>query len=167
LAWSYDDKPGDWRPEVDVLRTELDIKVQGYYRVWVWGDDFIKNKTDMVRIWFDTDTGRDSPDFSFQWIMGRNPARPVGHTHIRRIDGWRSADHPRLRCPGMKHQVNYARDVITVMVPRNCLGDHNELRWAGQVAWINRYDESSDRIYGPWDLFPGFLSFPPWWVQFP
>ena len=169
LTWGYDDKPGDRRAEVDVLRTELDIKVQGYYRIRVWGDDFVKNKTDFVRISFDTDTSRGVPDFSLQWIMGRNPARPAGHMHIRRVDGWFTAVHPRLRCPGMRHQANYASDVITAMVPRKCLGDHNELRWAGQVGWINRYKDTpgpGGRIYGPWDLFPD-RSVQPWWVQVP
>lgn len=168
LVWGYDDASGDQRAEVDVIRTELDINVQGYYRVRVYGEDFVKNKTDLVGIWFDSDKDAGRPNYYVVWYLGKNPTpRQVGHMHLKRMHSWFSGPVPNVRCSGMRHQVNYAKDVITVMVPRRCLGYPGEVRWAGQLYWIKRWEDTDPdapgiSVYGPHDYFPTLRAWSPW-----
>ena len=159
LVWGYDDPPRDGRKTVDVLRTQLDMNVDGHYRIRVYGRDFIKNKTDIVRIYFDTDRSDWGPEFRLSWYFGRNPARPAGHMSLRTIEYWDQRVDSKTPCPGMKHQVNYARDVITVVIARRCVGYPKALRWAGFVAWIYDYDADAHSFHSHQDQFPASRVF--------
>ena len=163
-VWSYDDAARDQRPTVDVLSTELDLDIKGYYRIRVHGRDFIKNKTDFLRLFFDTDRADNGPEFRFGWYMGRNPGRPVGQTHLKRVDGWETPNTPQHFCTKMGHQVNYAKDVLTALIPRHCLGHPDQLRWSGFVASVTSWNPETARITGYFDYFPAHNDFPALWV---
>ena len=163
LVWSYDDPVRDGRRIVDVIRTQLDRKVEGHYRIRVYGRDFVKNETDIVRIYFDTDAD-EWPEYSLSWYMGRNPARPVHRTSLYVIDYWNDGNRTKVRCPHMGHQVNYARNSITVLVARACLENPVRLRWAGFVASIYGLNKTKTRFYSHQDQFPAYREFPEVWA---
>jgi hypothetical protein len=167
-VWRYDDRTGG-NPglvEVNVLSTQLDLKASDYYRVRVYGRDFAKNTTDLVRLYFDTDEDGGVPEFRMSWYLGRNPARPLGHTAFKSVTDWENPkDPPQHVCPGIRHQANYAKDVITVLIPRRCLGHPDRLRWAGFVMSVRRIQDGS--IFGPADHFPRGRTFPAFWVDLP
>ena len=164
LVWSYDDPPRDDRQTVDALRTQLDLNTEDYYRIRVYGRDFIKNKTDLLRLWFDTDRADAGPEYRFGWYMGRSPGRPVGQTHLKRVEDWESPNTPQHSCPDMRHQVSYARDVLTVLIPRGCLRQPDQLRWSGYVAWVTARDPETHQIDGHFDYFPTYHRFPGFWA---
>lgn len=162
LGWSYIDPRWDGRRVVDVVRTQLDRTVEGNYRVRVYGRDFIKNETDIVRIYIDTHLADRGPEYRFSWYLGRSPGRPVQHTVLTRVEVWEFGETKKVLCPGMRHRVNYARDVIAVLFARRCLRYPEELRWAGFVGSI--YRANAEGFWAWKDDFPGYRDFPPDWV---
>ena len=64
----------------------------------------------------------------------------------------------------MRHKVNYAKDLITTLIPRSCLGNPQRLRWAGYVATVRRYHPETQFIDGPADYFPWYNGFPNFWA---
>ena len=163
LVWSYDDPSRDGVKAVDVLRTQLDMNVEGHYRIRVYGSDFIKNTTDIVRIYFDTDRPDGGPEYRLSWYLGQNPVRPVNRTSLYRVDYWEWGIHTKVQCPGMRHQVNYAKDTITLVIARQCVKNPDRLRWAGFVASITGVTEDG-RFYSRQDQFPAYRTWPQEWV---
>lgn len=53
-------------------------------------------------------------------------------------------------CKGLKHDVDYAKDVVRVWVPRRCLGDPRWVRiGAATSTWVE--DEETEGILSRWD----------------
>ena len=71
----------DGRRVVDVVRTQLDRTVDGRYRIRVYGRDFIKNETDVLRVYIDTRVGDSGPEYPFSWYLRSEP-RATRATHI-------------------------------------------------------------------------------------
>jgi hypothetical protein len=162
LVWGYDDRAGYSHRAVDVVHTQLDLNVKGHYRIRIYGRDFVKNLTDLARILFDTDPADAGPEYRLSWYLGRNPYRPTQHTVLLRVETWKFGSSSKVLCPGMRHQVNYARDVITLLVARSCLEDPEQFRWAGLVAKVVRAKQH--RFWGHFDYFPAETRFPQGWV---
>jgi hypothetical protein len=165
-VWSYSDSAYSGGTRVNnVDSTTLDIKVKGYYRIRVYGPDFVKNKTDLLRLFFDTEFPNTGPEYRFTWYLGRTPTpRHVGYTSLRRVEGWQTPNVPKQTCPGMQHHVSFAKDVMTALIPRSCIGHPKQLRWAGYVATVRRYDPETLLIDGPADYFPWYNGFPNFWA---
>jgi hypothetical protein len=161
-VWGYSDPAGDQKPAVDVVETKLDIKMRGFYRIRVFGAEFQKNETDMVRLFFDTDPEDSGPDYFYDWHFGRSPARKVGYSYFGTTDSWRVSGE-RVKCPRIRRGINYRTDVITVAVPKSCLSKPEEVRWAGFTGRIARVDKQGT-MWGEWDDFPKVTSFPGQWV---
>lgn len=161
-VWSYSDPTRDHSPAVDVTETRLDTKTRGNYRIRVFGSEFIKNKTDMVRLFFDTDPNDNGPDYSYTWYFGKNPAQPIGTSFLAKGDSWGLEGAVGVRCPRIKRAINYRTDLLAVTIPRSCLSRPSEIRWAGFIGRIDRADE--DSLYGEFDDFPRQNSFPGQWV---
>lgn len=162
-VWKYGDAAGDASEPapVDVIETRLDTKTAGYYRVRVFGREFIKDETDIVRIFFDTDETDSGPEYRLTWTMGKNPDGLVGRVSLEKADAWWS-EGTKVRCEQTRKAVNYSRDVITLQVPRRCVGSPDKIRWAG---FVGRIDSVEDGIlYGPHDFFPRASAFPGTWV---
>jgi hypothetical protein len=158
-SWRYEDATYDGRRIVDVTGTQLDTMVDGRYRVRVFGRDFVKNQTDIVRIYLDTDGDR-WPEFKLSWYLGKNPARPVQKMSLYSVRFFEWGRKTKLSCPRMEHRVDYAADVVAVLFSRACLGDVTHLRWAGFVASIYHYDAETNRFSSHQDQFPAFRRFP-------
>ncbi|GAA1153220.1 excalibur calcium-binding domain-containing protein [Nocardioides aquiterrae] len=158
--WCYRDKPADARPAINVTKTCLDVRKKRYYRVHVYGGDFAKNRTDIVRIYFDTLRRRGAPEFDVSWYLGRNPATETGSLFFEKTKSWRKSS--AAECKHIGRSVDYKRDVITVAVPRKCLGNPLAVRWAGFTGQISRATDST--MYGKWDDFPRVNGFPKRWV---
>ena len=93
-----------------------------------------QEQADLLRLFFDTEFPNTGPEFRFTWYLGRTPTpRHVGYTSLRRVEGWNTPNVPKRVCPGMRHKVNYAKDLITTLIPRSCLGIPND--YAGQATW--------------------------------
>lgn len=158
-SWRYQDSKYDGRRVVDVTGTQLDTLVDGRYRVRVYGRDFVKNETDIVRIYLDTDGDR-WPEFKLSWYLGRNPARPVQKMALYSVRFFEWGRKTKISCPRMEHRVDYAADVVAVRFSRACLGDVSHLRWAGFVASIYDYDAATNRFSSHQDQFPALRRFP-------
>ncbi|GAA1761235.1 hypothetical protein GCM10009795_004580 [Nocardioides hankookensis] len=159
-AWNYKDKPTDAPSVINVKRTALDVCRKGYLRVRVFGGDFVRDQTDLVRIYFDTRRGRNGPEFAVDWYMGTNPATAAGSVFFGRSTSWRSSDE--VKCKGIHRAVNYRSDVITLAVPRRCLGWPSAVRWSGFTGKITRVTKHT--MYGKWDDFPRENALPTKWV---
>jgi hypothetical protein len=163
--WGYTDPRGDARPAVDVKQTALDTRLSGYYRVRITGQEFVKDSTDAVRIYFDTRSYDNGPEYRLTWYFGANPGGALtapGRLYLTRTDTWES-DGTSLRCLGIRRAIDYAHDVITISVPRRCLGRPAQVRWAGWVLRLTRVD-AQEKIYGYFDYFPRANTFRPQWV---
>lgn len=159
--WSYRDGAGAAKKVVNVKSTSLDTFQKGRYRVRIYGQEFVRNKTDMARVYFDTRKRNAGPEFRLSWYLGRNPADPVGTVRFTKSDTWDDRGRSRS-CAGIRKQVDYRKDVITLSIPRKCLGRPNQVRWAGLVMKVNSIEGST--IYGPWDFFPAKFRFKKQWV---
>jgi hypothetical protein len=158
--WSYKDKAADAQSAVNVKKTSLDIRKKGYYRVRVYGGDFAKDRTDLVRIYFDTRRTRSTPEFAVTWYAGDNPAAKTGTVYFEKTTSWR--DGKSAKCKGIQHSADYRRNVMTVSVPRKCLSKPSSVRWSGFTGRITRAKKNS--IYGVFDDFPHVRAFPAKWV---
>lgn len=159
--WSYSDNSDNAKKVIDVRSTVLDTKQKGRYRVTVRGREFIKDRTDIVRVWFDTRRGNAGPEYRVTWYLGRNPAEPTGRTYWTKSDSWNDNGR-RKQCSGIRKYVNYRTDVIKVSLPKKCLKTPRAVRWSGMVGQVT--DTRGDSIYGYWDHFPAKYRFKSNWV---
>jgi hypothetical protein len=160
-SWSYDDRSDSARKVINVRTTSLDTHQKRRYRVQVRGQEFVKNKTDLVRVYFDTRKHNAGPEYRVTWYLGRNPANPVGTTTLTRSDTWDDRGRSRA-CAGIRKHVIYRSDVITLSVPRRCLGRPSAVRWSGLTMKITR--ATQHQIFGYQDFFPAKFRFRDDWV---
>lgn len=161
-VWGYRDKRKDADLWVDVVRTTLDTRDENVYRVRIYGRLFLKDFVDLVRIYFDTNRSQKGPEYRFAWMMGRSPAHHVGKTWLEQVDKWEEPG-TRVRCPGVTKSANYLYNVVTVVIPRKCLGEPTKLRWGGYVGNIQKVTKS--QYVGQWDDFPHLEQFPRFWAR--
>jgi hypothetical protein len=136
------------------------VKRKGYLRVRVYGGDFAKDRTDIVRFYFDTLRRRAAPEFEATWYLGKNPASDTGALFVARKTSWR--DGSAVKCKHVGRSVDYKHNVISVAIPRKCLGNPTGVRWSGFTGQITR--ASRHTLYGHWDDFPRENAFPAAWV---
>jgi hypothetical protein len=160
--WSYRDRKNDADPFVDVVRTTLDTRDGDKYRVRIYGRLFLKNYVDLARIYFDTNRSQKGPEYRFAWMMGRSPAHRVGKTWLEQVNKW-EVPGTSVRCPGVTRSADYLYNVVTVAIPRQCLGEPTKLRWAGYVGAIQKVTKG--QYVGQWDDFPHLEEFPKFWAK--
>ena len=161
--WGYDDRRGDAPLGVDVLSTRLDDNVSGRYRIRVQGRGFIEDRTDMVRVYLDTRRANAGPEYRLSWYLGKNPAERKGATFLARIDNWGSPPIKVVRCPAIRKNVAFGKDLITLSVPKRCVKRPARVRWAGFVVRVTGVP--NDHTYrGRHDYFPKYRSFKRQWV---
>jgi hypothetical protein len=140
----------------------LDTWRQGYFRMVVQGREFVRNDTDVVRIYLDTKKGNSGPEYSYDWFLGKNPAANVGANALFRVDAWDAGGAPAVPCTGLGHKISFGTDQITISIPRRCIGMPAHVRWAGFVGTITRYKPGV--MYGHYDDFPAENTFPGFWA---
>jgi hypothetical protein len=160
-TWYYEDKPDSPRGPINVEHTELDITASKF-RVRVYGREFIKNRTDLVAIYFDTSRSNHGPEYRYQAIIGKLPNGRRSGQVLGRLDSWELSGKS-VQCGGMKVKTNFAQDVIAITMPKRCLGKPDEIRWAGYVGEVSRIGNNS--YYGSWDDFPAERTLPRFWAS--
>ena len=159
--WGYVDPAHDARKVVNVLSTTLDNNLKGKYRIRVQGREFIKDQTDVIRIFLDTARSNSGPEYRVTWYFGKNPAYRVGTTFLTRADSWDSTGKT-VKCPGIGKLVAFGKDQITLSIPKRCVKSPKAVRWSGFVGRIT--DTRKGSLYGYWDSFPRKNAFKSEWV---
>ena len=155
-VWYYEDKPDSPGAFVDVRDTSLDTKLPGVFRVRVRGYEFLKGQTHILRLYFDTDRANSGPEFSYYISLSKYPGTSGPRAVLSRVDTWEQGG-TGLGCRNARWAVNYDTDIITVKMPRACLGNAKKIRWAGWVGHVKRTDGKS--VYGRFDDFPSRAAF--------
>jgi hypothetical protein len=128
---------GDTRANVDLVRASVThaprlVRVRLTYDELVRGTDF-RIAGVVLRT-----PARER--FVLHW--GAFPGKPRGDVELYGLTG----DDPQRRCRGLSGAPDYARDVVTVEVPRSCLG---RPRWVEFVALGEAFGTGeSDDMYG-------------------
>lgn len=159
--WEYSDRVRDSGLVIDVERTTLDVSERGRIRIRVLGREFVRDSTDVVRIFLDTRRANNGPEYRATWYLGRNPAIRKGSAWIVRSDSW-ATEGRTVRCPGFRQWVNFGNDIIGLSIPRSCINRPAQVRWSGFVARITR--GNADGWGGYLDYFPARNRFKSWWA---
>ena len=159
-VWTYDDVSGGGRG-FDVRSTQLDIERADYVRVTVHGRNFVRNTLDVLRLFLDTSSAATGPEYAFTWNVGRYPASKKGYAAFTKAKGW-SLGREQL-CTGIRKNVSYAADTLRVEIPRTCLGNPSEVRWAGFTGRVDKVTKK--QMIGRWDDFPKVERFPDVWAR--
>lgn len=81
---------------------------------------------------------------------------------FEKVREW-EGDGTKIKCRGITKSADLLTgDVLSVTIPRKCLGDPDELRWAGYVGDISRATDES--FTGNWDDFPRLQHFATFWA---
>jgi len=160
-AWSYSDPKYDIGKHQDVTSTQLDVNVPGNYRIRIQGRDFVDGQINTARIYLDTSKANPGPEYRYTWYMLSSPFRPRTQS-LARVDDFDTNTIRTISCPGLFHAIDYNLDVVTVKIPKGCVGSPAAVRWSGSAGKTTSYANS--RIFGYWDFFPRRNGFDPRWV---
>lgn len=163
LTWTIDDPDRDGgHRTVEVEKASLHARAPGRIGLRIHGREFVEDRTDYLRLWFDARQRNTGPEYRFTWYLGRNPSdQPKGAMGLTRIDTWGGAGR-LISCPGIRRNVDYRLDRLWVSIPRRCLGYPRAVRWSGMVGLITSV--KNGYLYGRWDWFPGKHRFERRWV---
>lgn len=160
-TWSYEDDKGDAASVVDVVETALNNNTKGFFTVRIYGKEFVKNETDVFVVYFDSNPGNNGPEFVYGSQIGNIPGdKKHGHA-LTKIDTW---DGPgkAVGCKKMSRSVNFKTDVITLKMPKACIGSPDQVRWGGYTGKVTKVTKKF--LYGKWDDFPAEKTLGPIWA---
>lgn len=160
-VWSYSDPKYDAGKYQDVTSTQLDVNVPGNYRIRIHGREFVDGRINTVRIYLDTSKANPGPEYRYDWFMLNSPLLPRTQW-LDRVDDFGTDSIRTVPCPGLFHAIDYNLDVVTLKIPRGCVGGPAAVRWSGFVGRMTSYTNSY--LTGYWDDFPRRNAFDPRWV---
>ncbi len=169
----FGDQRGDSVHGIDIKSTTFDTKTPGYLRFRVFGYEFVQGRLNSVRLYIDTKPRDAGPDFRIAWGLPndgvwQNPSSPMydGNDYKASLLGVDSWDSPgrRRECVGIRLSVDYRSDVVTVAIPKRCLGHPSRLRWAFETERVTRTEPDGTYWYKS-DATPGRFRFLPYWTH--
>jgi hypothetical protein len=154
--WNIGDARGDARPAIDVERTFLSVAETGRFNVRIEGVEFVQERLNFARVYFDTWKENAGPEFRVSWWLPNDGDGKSG-VRLDSIDTWSGKGMTRP-CDGIRRSVDYALDVVRFSVPRSCLGRPTKVRWAVMTGRITEYYDDG-WMSGYWDFVPREKAF--------
>ena len=164
--WRIHDSRGDARPAVDIKKTTLDTRPRGYYRVRIYGYEFLRTRLNEVEVYFDARSVNAGPEWALSWGLPNDGVDENGDGNdyragLRRVDTWRDAG-TTVRCAGIRLGVNLKLDKVTIKIPRRCMGNPGRIRWNVEARRITRMTDA--RYWYYYDASPRHYRFQSRWV---
>jgi len=139
----------------------LSDRQPGQLIVKMYGYEFTTQRLNAMNVWFDVNRRNSGPEYLFANLFAKDRDGHHGQWAVK-IDTWGWRGH-HVRCPEAQTYVNYARDVITLKVPRQCVGNPAKVRWSPTTWRITRYDDDGS-FWGYVDGAPYYKRFASWWT---
>jgi hypothetical protein len=158
----YDDGPRkDGAFGARSFYSTLSVGTPGHFVVRVHGYELTRERLNLVELFFDTNKLNRGPEYKFaDWLS----ADDDGHSDrfVAKIDTWQDPGH-LVSCPKWTTNVDYANDVVTMVIPRRCMGSPAKVRWNTETWHFARYDPDGS-VYGFVDGVKGYREFAGFWT---
>jgi hypothetical protein len=158
----YDDGPRkDGAFGARSFYSTLSVGTPGHFVVRVHGYELTRERLNLVELFFDTNKLNRGPEYKFaDWLS----ADDDGHSDrfVAKIDTWQDPGH-LVSCPKWTTNVDYANDVVTMVIPRRCMGSPARVRWNTETWHFARYDPDGS-VYGFVDGVKGYREFAGFWT---
>lgn len=170
-AWSVSDDRRDAKSGIDIKRTTLDTHLRGFIRVRIFGFEFVKKRINTANAYFDTVRENAGPEFLIEWGLPDDgvwddPDDPIydgndRHAKLLSVDTWTPTEAEVVPCKRIRLAINYETDIITIAIPKRCLGNPSELRWNAETRKVTEtHADGSYRYY--YDGAPEHFRLGPW-----
>jgi hypothetical protein len=159
--YTFDDDGGGGRG-FDIDDSSFSTFTPGHFIVKIEGPDLTAARLNAAELFFDVNRRNTGPEYRLDYLF---TADGDGHSgrYIERVDGW-SGGGPTVRCPKWRVHVNDTTDVITMDIPRRCLGTPARVRMNVSTWDVTRYFAG-----GGWEGYvdgvPSYHGFEAGWIS--
>jgi hypothetical protein len=141
--------------------TTLSVGTPGHFVVRIHGYELTRERLNLVEIFFDVNKLNPGPEYRFaDWLSADHD----GHSErfAAKIDTWQDQGRS-VSCPKWTTSVDYANDVVTMVIPRRCMGNPAKVRWNTETWHFTRYDPDGS-VYGFVDGVVDYQEFAGFWT---
>jgi hypothetical protein len=132
----------------------------GHFIIKIYGYELTRNRLNDIEVYFDVNKANHGPEYRFaDWLTADHDG--YSQRFVRKIDTWND-DGQAVSCPKWTTHVNYASDIITLSIPRRCVGDPVQVRWNTETWHFTQYNPVRGYPDGDW----AYQEFEPgYWVK--
>jgi hypothetical protein len=158
--YTFDDDGGG-TTGINVDDSSLSTFTPGRFVVKLEGRRFALARLNAAQVFFDVDSRDPGPEYRLDQLF---TADGDGHSgrRIAKVGSWTDPG-VTVACPRWRTHVNYAAGVVTMEIPRRCLGSPAHVRVNVATWQITAYG-AADSWTGYVDAVPAYHRFEPGWA---
>jgi hypothetical protein len=160
--YMFDEDAGG-RSGVGIDDSSVSTFTPGHLVVKLEGPGFAPSKLNAAEVFVDVDKQNPGPEYRLDYLFARDHDGHSGQ-RMARITRW-SGSGTTVSCPRWRTWVDYATGVVTMDVPRRCLGSPAQLRVSVATWQVTAYG-TGDSWTGYVDAVPAYHRFEPGgWIR--